>query len=121
MLDQRLHKRNFVLFRSPFTDESDRNDNQSNDYSNQYQNQVHPAISVIAKISLHKTDIAPSLDIATIMNETPLLHNMLEHDMIPIKETLDLIVLLIASIDHHIDVAFVISIDLELFLETKHS
>ena len=80
--------------------------------------EVHQEI-IITKVTPHRTDIVPHLEIDSVMIKVLLLHNILDHDLIITKEIRDLTVLLIELlIDHHIDMTLVPDIDHALIQET---
>ena len=82
--------------------------------------EVHHATLNITKITQLKTDIVLHLEIALLMTKVPLLHTIFAHDMITIKEILDVIDLRIyIHIDLHKDMTLVIDINLVLILEIK--
>ena len=82
--------------------------------------EVYHAISTITNTIRYETDIALYLEISLFLKEILLLHYILGHDMITMKETLDLIVLLrVLLIDHPTDVTLVTDTALDPPLETK--
>ena len=66
--------------------------------------EINHVIIMITKTIIHKTDIALHLEINLFVTERLFLHKILVHDMTTIKETLDVIVLVMhLLVDHHTD------------------
>ena len=82
--------------------------------------EVEHEITRITAKAIHKTYTAQHLEIVLVMTKVLLLHTTLVHDLTPIKETRDLIALLIdPHTNHLIDVTPVTDIDQAQFLEIK--
>ena len=74
--------------------------------------EVHHEIILTTNTIIHKTDIVLHLEMNLIMTKVLLLHATLDHDMTNIKETRDLIALLIdPHTNHLIDLTHVKDID----------
>ena len=85
---------------------------EQNDMIHDIEVEVHHDITIITKTTIHKTHAVLHLKVDSGMTKVLLLRNTLDHDMTTIKETRDLIALLI---DPHpndfLDVTLVTDID----------